>query len=167
MSVPVPDPLRRAWPRLQLLGGLVVLAVLVWQFGTGPFANALKVTTWGPVLAALAINACSTVASAWRWRVVSRELDAPLSVRRSVAGYYRSQFLNAVLPGGVLGDAHRGVRHGRHAGDLGVGVRATVWERVLGQVVQIGLTVLALALLGTPLTGLTPAALLILAVAVG
>ncbi len=143
-----------------------MLAVLLWLFGTGPFADAWQVTTWSSVLAALVINAGCTLASAWRWRVVSRGLGAPLTVRQSVTGYYRSQFLNTILPGGVLGDAHRGVHHGRRAGDVGVGLRATTWDRISGQVVQIGLTVLALALLGTPLTGLTPVALLLLTVVV-
>ena len=166
MSLTVPDGVRRAWPRLRLLGGLLVLAVLLWQFGTGPVADAWDVTTWASVLAALVINAGSTLASSWRWRVVSRALGAPLTVRQSVTGYYRSQFLNTILPGGVLGDAHRGVHHGKRAGDVGVGLRATAWDRISGQVVQIGLTVLALALLGTPLTGLTPAALLLITVVV-
>jgi uncharacterized membrane protein YbhN (UPF0104 family) len=166
VSISVPDGVRRAWPRLRLLGGLLVLAVLLWQFGTGPVADAWDVTTWASALAALVINAGSTLASAWRWRVVSRALGAPLTVRQSVTGYYRSQFLNTILPGGVLGDAHRGVHHGKRAGDVGVGLRATAWDRISGQVVQIGLTVLALALLGTPLTGLTPAALLLITVVV-
>ncbi len=54
--------------------------------------------------------------------------------------YYRALFLNAALPGGVLGDVHRAVRHGRSAGDLGRGVRSVVLERAAGQ--------LALALVG-------------------
>jgi len=165
LAVPaVPLRVRRAWPRLRLLCGVLVLAALVWQFGTGPFAAAWNGTTWAVVAAALAINAASTLSSAWRWRVVARELGAPLTVRESVTAYYRSQVLNSVLPGGILGDAHRGVRHGRGAGDVGVGLRATGWERMAGQAVQIGLLVLALAFLGTPLTPLTPLALLLVGV---
>jgi uncharacterized membrane protein YbhN (UPF0104 family) len=167
VSITVPDGVRRAWPRLRLLGGLLVLAFLVYEFGTGPFAEAWHVTTWTSVLAAVLLNVGATLTSAWRWRLVARTLGAPLTVRQSVAGYYRSQFLNSVLPGGILGDAHRGVRHGRRAGDVGVGLRATVWDRVLGQVVQISLTLLALAVLGTPLTGLAPAALLLVVVLAG
>jgi glycosyltransferase 2 family protein len=167
VSITVPDSVRRAWPRLRLLGGLLVLAFLVWQFGTGPFADAWHVTTWTSVLAALLLNLGSTLTSAWRWRVVARALGAPLTVRQSVTGYYRSQFLNSVLPGGILGDAHRGVRHGRRAGDVGVGLRATVWDRVLGQVVQIGLSLLALSMLGTPLTSLAPVALLLVVLLAG
>jgi uncharacterized membrane protein YbhN (UPF0104 family) len=167
VSISVPDSVRRAWPRLRLLGGLLVLVFLVWQFGTGPFADAWRVTTWTSVLAALLLNLGSTLTSAWRWRLVARALGAPLTVRQSVTGYYRSQFLNSVLPGGILGDAHRGVRHGRRAGDVGVGLRATVWDRVLGQVVQIALTLLALSFLGTPLTPLAPVALLLVVLLAG
>ena len=164
MSLPVPDGVRRAWPSLRLVGGLLLLGGLLWRFGTGPVADAWHVTTWTAVLAALLVNAGSTVASAWRWRVVSRALDAPLRLRQSITSYYRSQFLNSVLPGGILGDAHRGVRHGRRAGDLAVGLRATVWDRVTGQVVQVGLAVLALVLLGTPFARLTLIALAVMAV---
>ena len=36
------------------------------------------------------------------------------------------------------------IRHGRHVGDVGAGLRATVWERGSGQVVQVGLLLVAL-----------------------
>jgi len=144
---------------LRLAGGVLVLAVLLWRFGTGPFAAAWQVTTVGSVAAALSLTVLATLANAWRWRVVARALGAPLTPGDSVVAYYRSQFLNATLPGGVLGDAHRGVRHGREAGDLGVGLRATVWDRVSGQVVQAGLLVVVLLVLPTPLRGYAPAAL--------
>lgn len=149
----------RAWPRLRLVGGLLVLGLLVWRFGTGPFADAWQVTTWGSVALAVVLTTLATLANAWRWRVVSRSLGVPLTTLGSVVAYYRSQFLNAVLPGGVLGDAHRGVRHGRDAGDLGVGLRATGWDRVTGQLVQAALAVLALCLLPAPLRAFTPVAL--------
>ena len=51
-------------------------------------------------------------------------------VRTAYVAYYRSQLLNATLPGGVVGDVHRGVRHGW---------RGVVWERGIGQVVQVAL----------------------------
>jgi uncharacterized membrane protein YbhN (UPF0104 family) len=155
----LPTGLRRAWPILRLAGGVVVLVVLLWRFGTGPFADAWHLTTWGSLLAALLLTALATVVNAWRWRVVARALGAPLTVTGSIAAYYRSQFLNATLPGGILGDAHRGVRHGRAAGDLGIGLRATVWDRVSGQVVQVALLVVALAVLPTPLRPYAPLAL--------
>jgi uncharacterized membrane protein YbhN (UPF0104 family) len=151
--------MNRIWPSLRLAGGLLVLVLLLWRFGTGPVGDAWRVTTWWSLAAALALTALATLANAWRWRVVSRALGAPLTVAGSIAAYYRSQFLNATLPGGVLGDAHRGVSHGRDAGDLGIGLRATVWDRVTGQVVQVGLLVVALSVLDTPLRRYAPLAL--------
>jgi uncharacterized membrane protein YbhN (UPF0104 family) len=149
----------KAWPGLRLAGGLLVLGVLVWRFGTGPFADAWRMTTWGSVLLALVLTALATLANAWRWRVVSHAVGVPLTRGRSVAAYYRSQFLNTALPGGVLGDAHRGALHGRAAGDLGAGLRAAVWDRAAGQLIQGGLLVLALFVLPTPLRGYAPLAL--------
>jgi len=67
-----------------------------------------------------------------------------------VAAYYRSIFLNLTLPGGVVGDVHRGVRHGRDAGDVGRGLRAVAWERGSGQVVQGLLTLVVLLVLPSP-----------------
>jgi glycosyltransferase 2 family protein len=153
-----PGSRRRGWPWLRLLGGALVLVVVVWRFGTGPFVEAWRVTTWWAVLAALVLCAGATLTSAWRWRVVADRFGVPLSPGAAVAAYYRSQLLNATLPGGVLGDAHRAVRHGRDVGDVPAGLRATVWERVAGQLVQVALMLLALMLLPSPLRRLSPVA---------
>jgi len=83
---------------------------------------------------ALVIGVVTTVLSAWRWALVARGLKIRLPLGPAIADYYRALFLNAALPGGVLGDVHRAVRHGRDAGDLGRGVRTVVLERVAGQV---------------------------------
>jgi uncharacterized membrane protein YbhN (UPF0104 family) len=146
----------RRWSVLRVLGGVLVLSLVAWRFGTGPFAEAWRVTTWGSVGAALLLTALATVANAWRWRLVARALGAPIPVGASVAAYCRSQLLNVTLPGGILGDAHRGLRHGRASGDLGVGLRATVWDRAIGQLVQAIVLVLVLLLLPTPLRVLAP-----------
>ena len=67
-----------------------------------------------------------------------------LPLPAAVAAYYRSLFLNLTLPGGVVGDVHRGVSHGRDVHDVGRGLRAVAWERSAGQVVQAVLTVVVL-----------------------
>lgn len=156
----------RVLPALRLAAGAALLAFLLWRFGTGPFADAWQVTTRGSVAAAVALTATATVANAWRWRVVARAFGVPLSPAGSLAAYYRSQFLNATLPGGILGDAHRGLRHGRAAGDLGAGLRATGWDRVTGQLVQGTLLVTALLVLPTTLRGYAPLAVAVSAAVV-
>lgn len=126
---------------LRLTGGALVLGVVVWRVGAGPFLDAFGAVDPGWLAVAAAITAVTTVSSVWRWRLVAAAFGVAVPLAGGVASYYRSQFLNATLPGGVLGDVHRAVRHGQDVGDVGLGVRAVAWERTLGQVVQALLTV--------------------------
>jgi uncharacterized membrane protein YbhN (UPF0104 family) len=128
------------------VAGTVILAVLLWRLGTGVLLDGLRRIDTATVLAALGIGVVTTVFSAWRWQLVARALRIRLPFGPAVADYYRALFLNAALPGGILGDVHRAVRHGQSAGDLRRGVKAVVLERVAG---QIALTVSGAALLLT------------------
>jgi len=74
----------------------------------------------------------------------------------AAGAYYRSLFLNSVLPGGVLGDVHRAVAHGRRAGDVGRGLRAVGWERLCGQVIQAVMTAIVLLTLPSPVRPALP-----------
>jgi uncharacterized membrane protein YbhN (UPF0104 family) len=125
----------RLWRWLRVLAGAAILAVLLWRVGGGAFTDGLRVIDARSVAAALVIGLLTTVACAARWRLVVRRLGLRLPLGTAVGDYYRAQFLNTVLPGGVLGDVHRAVRHGRDSGDVGRGVRAVVIERIGGQVV--------------------------------
>jgi uncharacterized membrane protein YbhN (UPF0104 family) len=120
--------------------GVIILAVLLWRLGTGVFLDGLRRIDGATLLAALGIGVVTTVFSAWRWQLVARGLKIRLPLGAAVASYYRALFLNAALPGGVLGDVHRAVRHGRSTQELGRCVRAVVLERITGQ--------LALAVVG-------------------
>ena len=123
---------------------MAVLAVMVWRLGTGPFFAGLEAVDGRSLLAAAAIFFLTTVCAAWRWTIVSRGLGVPLSLPAAVAAYYRAVFLNLMLPTGIAGDVHRGIRHGREVRDVGRALRAVAWERVAGQVVQVVLTVAVL-----------------------
>jgi uncharacterized membrane protein YbhN (UPF0104 family) len=147
---------RRPWRAARLVGAALILGLLVQRVGTGPFLAGLRGLGAGTLLTATAIGAGTTLCSAWRWRVVAGALGMSLSRQTAVAAYYRSQFLNSALPGGVLGDVHRGVLHGIDAGDLGRGVRAVVWERVAGQVVQACLTLGVLLTVASPVRTAMP-----------
>ena len=95
------------WARVA--GAAATLAVLVWRLGTGPFLDGLRsgrrprARRGGSPSRVL-----TTVCCAWRWRIVARGLGIDLPLPRAVAAYYRSLFLNVTLPGGVVGDVHRG-----------------------------------------------------------
>jgi uncharacterized membrane protein YbhN (UPF0104 family) len=135
---------RSIWAWVRVIGGVGILAVLLWRLGTGAFLDGLRVID-GPALAlAFTIGVATTVFSAWRWCLVARGLGMRLSLRGAIADYYKALFINAALPGGVLGDVDRAVQHGRDEGDMGRSVRAVVLERTAGQVVliSVGVTVL-------------------------
>jgi glycosyltransferase 2 family protein len=135
---------------------VLVLAVLVWRLGTGPFLDGVRTVDARVLAEAAGIALLTTVCCAWRWRIVARGLGVDLSMPAAVAAYYRSQFLNLTLPGGVVGDVHRGVSHGRDTRDVGRGLRAVAWERTAGQVVQLVLTVVVLLVLPSPVRSAMP-----------
>ncbi|MEU4620879.1 lysylphosphatidylglycerol synthase transmembrane domain-containing protein [Actinoplanes sp. NPDC023801] len=128
---------RSIWAWLRLVGGAGILALVMWRLGTGAFLDGMRVLDAGALLAAVGIGAATTLLSAWRWCLVARGLGMRLSLRDATADYYQALFLNAALPGGILGDVGRAVRHGKGEGDLGRGVRAVVLERTAGQVVLL------------------------------
>ncbi len=133
--------------RVRLAVAGATLAFLVWHLGTGPFVAGLRAVDGGALAAATGLAVLTTVCCAWRWRTVSRGLGAELPLGTAVAAYYRSLFLNVTLPGGVMGDVHRGLSHG---------LRAVVWERAAGQVVQAVLTVGVLLVLPSPVRPVVP-----------
>lgn len=132
------------------------LVVVIWRLGTGPFLSGIDAVDGRALLAAAAIFLVATVCSAWRWTIVSRGLGAPLSLPAAVAAYYRAVFLNLMLPAGVAGDVHRGVRHGREVHDVGRALRAVWWERAAGQAVQVVLAIAVLLVLPSPVRSSMP-----------
>ncbi|WP_437095228.1 lysylphosphatidylglycerol synthase transmembrane domain-containing protein [Streptomyces longwoodensis] len=126
--------------------GVVIMAVLLWRMGTGVLLDGLERVDATALLLGLGIGLVTTVFSAWRWALVARGLRIRLPLGAAVADYYRALFLNAALPGGILGDVHRAVRHGQSEGDVGRGVRTVVLERAAG---QIALAVVGAAVLLT------------------
>jgi glycosyltransferase 2 family protein len=135
------------------------LAVLVWRLGTGPFLHGLRTVDGEALAAAAGLAVLTTVCCAWRWKVVARGLGVDLPLSTAVAAYYRSLFLNVTVPGGVVGDVHRGISHG---------LRAVAWERTAGQVVQVVLTVAVLLVVPSPVRGAMPlVALTLVAAAAG
>jgi len=149
--------------RLAVAAG--TLAFLVWRLGTGPFIDGLRRVEGGSLAAAAGIAVLTTVCCAWRWRIVARGLGVDLPLVTAVAAYYRSLFLNLTLPGGVVGDVHRGISHGRDTFDVGRALRAVAWERSAGQVVQVVLTVAVLLVVPSPVRAAMPLVALALLVA--
>lgn len=148
----------------RLVVGAVILGIVLWRVGTGPFIDGLRSIDAAALAAALVIGLITTVCCAWRWRAVSRGLGIDVPLGRATVAYYRSLFLNSTLPGGVVGDVDRAVAHGRSSGDVSRGVRSVAWERSAGQLVQIAITVAVLLVLPSPVRGFMPAGLVIVGI---
>jgi uncharacterized membrane protein YbhN (UPF0104 family) len=152
---------------LRLVAGVTVLWFLGRELGAAPFEDGLRAVTWQGIVAAATLTALTTVCSAWRWQVVARALGADIGLPRATGAYYRSLFLNSVLPGGILGDVHRAVTQGRRSGDVAQGVRAVGWERLYGQVIQAVVTAVVLLTLPSPVRPALPYVLAGIAVVAG
>jgi uncharacterized membrane protein YbhN (UPF0104 family) len=143
-------PSRPFWRWVRLGGGAAILALLVLRLGAGPFIDGVRRVNVASVVAVIAITAVTTVVSAWRWRLIAGGLGLRIPLSSAVASYYRSQFLNSTLPGGVLGDVHRGVRQGGDGGNVSRGLRSVLWDRAAGQVVQVLLAAVTLLVFASP-----------------
>jgi uncharacterized membrane protein YbhN (UPF0104 family) len=143
-------------PLLRLAATVTVLWFLWWHLGATPFKDGLRAVTWPAVGAAVTLTALTTVCSAWRWRVAAQALGLSIGLSAAVRAYYRSLFLNSVLIGGVVGDVHRAVTHGRRSGDVVLGLRAVAWERLCGQVIQAVVTAVLLLILPSPVRPALP-----------
>jgi uncharacterized membrane protein YbhN (UPF0104 family) len=141
---------------LRLAAGVIVLWLLVRLVGAAPFEDGLRAVTWQAVVAAITLTVLTTACSAWRWRIAARALGIDIGLPSAIGAYYRSLFLNSVLIGGVLGDVHRAVTHGRRAGDLARGMRSVAWERLCGQIIQAVATAVVLLTLPSPVRPALP-----------
>ena len=145
-------------------GPLVTLALVVWRLGTGPFVDGIR------MIDARALLGCGRPRGADHGVLrlaledVARGLGVDLSLPAAVAAYYRSLFLNVTLPGGIVGDVHRGISHGRDVRDVSRGLRAVAWERTAGQVVQLALTAVLLLVLPSPVHSSMPLVAIVVAV---
>jgi glycosyltransferase 2 family protein len=153
------------WRWGRLVGSGLTLAFLVWRLGTGPFLDGIRMVDGRALAAAAGIGVLTTVCCAWRWKTVAGGLGVDLPLPAAVAAYYRSQFLNVTVPGGVVGDVHRGISHGRDVRDVGRGLRSVAWERTAGQVVQVVLTVAVLRALPSPVQSSMPLVAIVIATA--
>jgi glycosyltransferase 2 family protein len=154
-----------AWGIVRWLIGAAIVAVIVWRLGAGPFLDGLRAVDGRSLALSAGIGFLTTVSAAWRWQLVSSGLGVAVPLRTATAAYYRSQLLNTLIPGGVLGDVDRAVRHGSAVGDVGRGLRAVAWERMAGLFVYLVLGLVVLLLLPAHLPTWVP--LMVAGVVVG
>lgn len=137
----------------RLVVGVGVLIAVIAHVGTGPLLRGLLSLDGRTIGAALLLAAIATAGAAWRWRLIATRLGVELRWSTAFGMYYQSQFLNTVLPGGIVGDVHRAVARGRSAESIKQTARSVAIERTAGQVVQLALALMVLACFGAEFEG--------------
>src|SRR4051812_40126501 len=156
---------RTVWTWGRFAGSALVLSVLVWRLGASPFLEGVRTIDAGALAAAAGVGGVTAACCALGGEIVGGGVGVGLPLPPPVAADYRALFLNLTLPGGIVGDVHRGVSHGRDVNDVGRALRAVAWERFAGQVVQFVVALVVLAVLPSPVHSFMP--LVAIALAVG
>lgn len=173
---PAQAPARRIkWgPWLRLALAVAVLGILAEQFGSGPFSEALARLNLWTIAAAIGLTAFTTACNTYRWCTVSGALGIRMHFGHGFAAYFRALLINSTLPGGIVGDVDRGLRERRRSVAVGPSgraptagpgthsgaeaLRAVAWERILGQLLQVLLTAIAVIAVPSALRDSIPAA---------
>lgn len=131
--------LRNPWVKWVL--SLGILFVLLWRLDGHDFINQFRTVSWPVFMAAIFFALLAIVGSAWRWHYTAQQLNLTLSHRQAINDYFLAALINQTLPGGILGDITRAVRHGDRLPQLtaqgrwGAAFRAVVIERLSGQLI--------------------------------
>lgn len=112
---------------------LLLLVIALWWVSVEDVLARLQSAQPVWLLLAFACLTLSTWSMARRWQRTAEALDLELRYFPALREYYLAQAMNALLPGGVVGDVSRAIRL-RGKGDLKRAAQSVVAERVLGQV---------------------------------
>jgi len=132
---------------LRWLASIVLLGALLLLVDTTALWRELQRIPLWVLLPAVVLSVVQVVISAWRWCYTSKRLGLDMALCDAVQEYYLATFINQVLPGGVLGDVNRALRHGAKAGKRQKAAHAVAIERLSGQLVLalvVGLGMLVL-----------------------
>lgn len=135
---------------LRWLLTLALMALVVWLVEPARLWASLTHVQWPWLLLALALTPLQVVISAWRWRFTVQRLGGHLSMAHAIGEYYLATLVNQLVPGGVVGDAGRALRHRQRTGTTALAVHGVMIERFSGQLVLFVLG-LVLVLFRVPL----------------
>ncbi|WP_241462694.1 lysylphosphatidylglycerol synthase transmembrane domain-containing protein [Tateyamaria sp. ANG-S1] len=124
------------WVRLAFSVGCVL--VVLWWADAGQVLLRLRSLDAGWMAVALIALTMATFSMSHRWQCAARAFGLSLSFTTALREYYLGQFINTVLPGGVVGDMTRAVR-ARQSVDFSSAAQSVVAERLLGQLAMLSL----------------------------
>lgn len=130
---------------LRLALSATLLALLVWLVDVREVKAHFEQLDLRWVVPALAALVFQIALLAWRWRFTALRLGLRMSYPHALREYYLGVFLNQLLPGGILGDVSRAWRHARQSARTRSSVHAVVLERIVVQVMMVGIGLVSLA----------------------
>lgn len=142
-----------------LLTALIIGAVVLFLDGKTLIREVARIPP-SALVTGLVLGVGQVFLSAWRWRYTAGRLGHPIPYMQAVREYYLATFTNQVLPGGVLGDVNRALRHGADTDNRAAAAHGVAIERLSGQVVLAAVVLTGFACLsitgsinGTGVTG--------------
>ena len=141
----------RTW--LRWSATLALLAVVFWLTDLAAVVSRFRSVDLWWLMLALAVTPLQVAVSAWRWRYTVARLGGHLPLGHAIGEYYLATLVNQLVPGGVVGDAGRIMRHSRVAQETTLAMHGVMIERLSGQLVLI-LLALPLILLWVPIPAL-------------
>jgi glycosyltransferase 2 family protein len=94
----------------KLVLGILLLGTLLWQSNLTRVSELLlRADGHKMALSVLALS-MGVIINAHRWRLITRIIGHPISLRDSIIGYFESMLFNQILPTGIGGDASRVLR---------------------------------------------------------
>ncbi len=116
---------------------LGLLYMVLNDYGSN-FIKLIQVIDLRYIFIIILISGIQYIFSAYRWMYISQHTNLNISFVYSLKFYYISNFLNNILPGGVLGDLYR-IYHTsedkKKLLELGKSFQSVVFERISGQIV--------------------------------
>ena len=116
---------------------LGLLYIILNDYGSN-FIKLIQVIDLKYILIIILISGIQYIFSAYRWMYISQHTNLKISFFYSLKFYYISNFLNNILPGGVLGDLYRIYHTSENKKkllDLGKSFQSVLFERISGQIV--------------------------------
>tara|TARA_Y100000590_G_scaffold115336_2_gene131618 strand:- start:1560 stop:2456 length:897 start_codon:yes stop_codon:yes gene_type:complete len=114
------------------------LLYLIFKNYGNDFLRLIQVIELKYIAIVIVISILQYIFSAYRWMYISKFTNLEISFSYSLKFYYISNFLNNVLPGGILGDLYR-IYHTsedkRKLIELGKSFQSVLFERLSGQLV--------------------------------
>lgn len=127
-----------------LATALIIGAVLLFVDGETLIREVARIPV-SALVVGLVLGVIQVCLSAWRWRYTAGLLGLSIPYVQAVREYYLATFTNQVLPGGVLGDVNRALRHGAGSNNQLAAAHGVAIERLSGQVVLAAVVVTGLA----------------------